>query len=73
MGEDRREQAIAAWRKALAEPDIRMDVENQYEKLARMADDLKQQGIIDKDDWRQMMGEAVGYYARSIEKIDPRS
>jgi hypothetical protein len=50
-----------------------MDVEKQYEKLIRMADDLKQQGIIDKHDWRRLMGEAVGYYAHAIEKNDPRS
>ncbi|WP_033046570.1 hypothetical protein [Pseudomonas fluorescens] len=68
MGKDRREQALAAWHKALAEPDIRMDVEKQYEKLTRMADDLKQQGIIDKHDWRRLMGEAVSYYAHAIEK-----
>lgn len=73
MGEERRGQALAAWHKALAEPDIRMDVEKQYEKLIRMADDLKQQGIIDKHDWRRLMGEAVGYYAHAIEKNDPRS
>jgi hypothetical protein len=73
MDEERRGQALAAWHKALAEPDIRMDVEKQYEKLSRMADDLKQQGIIDKHDWRTLMREAIGYYANAIEKIDPRS
>lgn len=73
MDEERRGQALAAWHKALAKPDIRMDVEKQYEKLSRMADDLKQQGIIDKHDWRRLMGEAVGYYANAIEKIDPTS
>lgn len=73
MSEDRRRQALAAWHKALEEPDIRMDAEEQYEKLIAMADDFKQQGIIDKDDWRRLMGEAVGYYAHAIEKIEPRS
>jgi len=73
MDEDPRRLALAAWHKALEEPDSRMDAEKQYEKLITMADDLKQQGIIDKDDWRRLMGEAVGYYAHAIEKIEPRS
>ncbi|WP_434604037.1 hypothetical protein J3P91_10865 [Pseudomonas sp. Z4-7] len=73
MSEDLRRQALAAWHKALKEPDIRMDAEEQYEKLIAMADDFKQQGIIGKDDWRWLMGEAVGYYAHAIEKIEPRS
>lgn len=52
MSDDRREQAPAAWHKLLDEPEIRMDVEEQYDELLKMADDFKLQGIIDRDDWR---------------------
>ncbi|WP_177435478.1 hypothetical protein [Pseudomonas sp. Sample_11] len=49
MGDHRRGQVLAAWRKLLESPEIRMDVEEQYKELLKMADDFKVKGIIDRN------------------------
>jgi beta-phosphoglucomutase-like phosphatase (HAD superfamily) len=69
MDDYRRNQALAAWRKLLEEPGIRMDAEEQYEELLKMADDFKLQGIIDADDWRELIEEAGAFYAHTIEGV----
>lgn len=69
MSDDRREQALAAWHKLLDEPEIRMDVEEQYDELLKMADDFKAQGIIDRDDWRDLVEQAGAFYAHAIEGV----
>ncbi|ROM84846.1 hypothetical protein BK652_09695 [Pseudomonas brassicacearum] len=69
MNDHRRDQALAAWRKLLEEPEIRMDVEEQYEELLKMADDFKVQGLIDRHDWRELVEEAGAFYAHAIEGI----
>ncbi|MGF6208253.1 hypothetical protein [Pseudomonas frederiksbergensis] len=48
MSEDQKEKAIATWRRLLEEPEIRMSVEEQFEALVMMADELKRTGVIDR-------------------------
>ncbi|TWC17137.1 hypothetical protein FBY06_11815 [Pseudomonas sp. SJZ085] len=68
MSDDRREQALEAWHKLLDEPEVRMDAEEQYDELLKMADEFKVQGIIDRDDWRDLVEQAGAFYAHAIEE-----
>lgn len=70
MIDDRKEQALAAWRKLLEKPEIRMDAEEQYDELLKLADEYKRAGVIDGDDWRELVEEAGATYARAIEGLD---
>lgn len=41
MTDDLRQDALAAWYKLLAQPEIRMDVEEQYDELLKAADEME--------------------------------
>lgn len=70
MSDDQKEKAIATWRKLLEEPEIRMSVEEQFEALVMMADELKRTGVIDRDEWRELAEEASAFYAHAVEGLD---
>lgn len=70
MNDDRKAQALSAWRKLLEEPEIRMDAEEQYDELLKLADEYKRTGMIDGDDWRELVEEATAFYAHSVEGLE---
>ncbi|CAN7563099.1 hypothetical protein [Pseudomonas umsongensis] len=70
MIETGREKALTTWRKLMEEPEIRMDAEEQYEELLKLADDFKQDGVINSGDWRELVEEATAFYAHSIEGLE---
>lgn len=70
MNDDRKEQALVAWRRLLEEPDIRMDAVEQYDELLKLADEYKRSGMIDNDEWRELVEEARAIYARATEGLD---
>jgi hypothetical protein len=70
MSDDQKEKAIATWRRLLEEPEIRMSVEEQFEALVMMADELKRTGVIDRDEWRELAEEASAFYAHAVEGLE---
>ncbi|MGF6127227.1 mannitol/fructose-specific phosphotransferase system IIA component (Ntr-type) [Pseudomonas frederiksbergensis] len=70
MSDDQKEKAIATWRRLLEEPEIRMSVEEQFEALVMMADELKRTGVIDSSDWREMVEEANAFYSHAVEGLE---
>lgn len=50
---------MADWSKIGEEPEIRMDAEEQYDELLKLADKYKRTGVIDDDDWRELLEEAT--------------
>lgn len=70
MNDDRKEQALVAWRRLLEEPDIRMDAEEHYDELLKLADEFKRAGIIDGDDWGELVGEAGAFYAKAVQGLE---
>jgi hypothetical protein len=68
--DDRKGQALAAWRRLLEEPEIRMDAEEQYDELLKLADEYKRAGVIDADAWRELVEEAAAFYADSVEGLE---
>jgi len=56
MNADRNEQALAAWRKLLSSPEIRMGAEEQYDELLKLADEYKRAGVINDDAKRELAG-----------------
>ncbi|WP_339491946.1 hypothetical protein [Pseudomonas rhizophila] len=67
MAELDKDQALNVWRELLRRPEGQADAERQYELLLRIANEYKQQGIIDNAEWRGLAEEAVAFYAWSIE------
>ncbi|WP_414892470.1 hypothetical protein [Pseudomonas serboccidentalis] len=69
MSDGRKEQALAAWRKLLEDPEIRMDIEDQYDELLKMADTMEQEGLITATEWRQLVRKAGARFAQAIEGL----
>jgi hypothetical protein len=69
MNDDRKVQALSAWRKLLEEPEIRMDAEEQYDELLKMADAMEQEGLITAGEWRQLVREAGTRFAQATEGL----
>lgn len=69
MNDFRQTQALATWEKLFDHPEIRMDSEEQYEELLRLADDFEDQGIISPEERGRLIEKATALYARSIEGI----
>lgn len=70
MIDDRKEQALAAWRKLLEVPGIRMDAEDQYDELLKMADTMEQDGVITAAEWRQLVRTAGEKFVQSTEGLE---
>lgn len=66
---DEKRKALLAWHKLLEEPEIRMDVEEQYDELLKMADALEKEGLITAAEWRQLVRKAGVKFAQATEGL----
>jgi lipopolysaccharide biosynthesis regulator YciM len=69
MYEDRRLQALETWHKLLYHPEVRMNAEEQYEELLRLAEEYSKQGFIDREERKQLVMEATKRYAQAVEGV----
>lgn len=69
MNDDQKKRALAAWYKLLNEPEIRMDVEEQYDELLKAADEMERTGLISSSEWRKLVKEAGTAFAKAIEGV----
>ncbi|AKV08258.1 MULTISPECIES: hypothetical protein [Pseudomonas] len=69
MTDDLRRDALAAWYKLLAQPEIRMDVEEQYDELLKAADEMERQGLISSAEWRTLVREAGVAFSSATEGV----
>ena len=65
----RREEALSAWRKLLEDPEIRMDAEEQYDGLLKMADAMGAEGLISQAEWRQLIRDAGILFSQAREGL----
>jgi hypothetical protein len=70
MNDDQKKQALAAWYKLLKEPEIHMDVEEQYDELLKAADEMERTGLISGVEWRKLVKEASTAFATATEGVD---
>jgi hypothetical protein len=69
MTDDLRREALAAWYKLLATPEIRMDVEEQYDELLKAADEMERAGLISSSEWRTLVREAGVAFASATQGV----
>jgi hypothetical protein len=69
MNDFRKTQALIAWETLFTKPAIRMDAEEQYEELLRLADDFDEQGIISREERTELIRNATAFYAQSVEGV----
>lgn len=69
MNDFRKSQALTAWETLFDKPEIRMDAEEQYEELLRLADDFEEQGLISPQERTELIRKATAFYAQSVEGV----
>ena len=70
MIDDRKKQALTDWLKLLSQPEIRMNPEEQYDELLKMADTMEQEGLITAPEWRQLIRDAGVVFAQAREGLE---
>ncbi|AZD16005.1 hypothetical protein PUP66_16275 [Pseudomonas chlororaphis] len=66
MYDDTKVQAFSDWHDVLANPGIRMDAQEQYDELIRLADCFREKGIIDAEERQALIAVATVAYARAV-------
>lgn len=62
-------EAFSAFHDLLVTPEVRMNAQEQYEELLRLADRFYARGVIDQDERRSLIEVATTAYARAVEGL----
>jgi hypothetical protein len=66
MNDHRKSQALTAWERLFNQPEIRMNAEEQYEALLRLADEFEDEGIISPGERTLLIEKATVFYSQSV-------
>jgi len=66
MYNDTKGQALSSFHDLLVAPEIRMNAQEQYEELLRLADHFGAKGIITPKERKSLIEVATIYYARAV-------
>jgi hypothetical protein len=69
MYDDTKIEAFSAFHDLLITPEVRMNAQEQYEELIRLADSFHAKGVIDLDERRSLIEVATVAYARAVEGL----
>lgn len=72
MNDEAKVQAFSTWHELLVNPEIRMDAQEQYDELLRLADNFREKGIIDPEERKILIQVATLAYTRSVEDVSGR-
>lgn len=67
MYSDAKVRALSAFHDLLVTPEIRMNAQEQYEELLRLADDFLAKGMVDEDERSSLIEVATVTYERAVE------
>ncbi|WGK88048.1 hypothetical protein [Pseudomonas migulae] len=67
MYDDTKVEAFSAFHDLLVSPEVRMNAQEQYEELIRLADNFHARGIIDREERRSLIEVATVAYSRAVE------
>lgn len=65
-----KQETLAVWGKIGEVPEIRMRAEEQCDGLLLLADEYKRTGVINDDNWRELVEGATAFYARAVEGLE---
>jgi hypothetical protein len=60
---------LEAWHKLFNHPEVRMNAEEQYEELLRLAEEYSRQGFINLEERKRLVMEATQRYAQAVEGV----
>jgi hypothetical protein len=67
MSDDLKAQALEVWQLLLTRPEVRMNAQEQYEELLRLAEQYSRLGYINSDERKVLVTEATKRYAQAVE------
>lgn len=67
MYDDAKAIALHAWYELLTNPEDRMNAQEQYDELLRLADHFREKEIIDPEERKTLIEVATATYARAVE------
>ncbi|MNG40455.1 hypothetical protein D3C84_1290410 [compost metagenome] len=67
MYDDAKAQAFSVWHELLMNPEDRMNAQDQYVELLRLADGFQAKGIIDPQERKTLIEVATVAYTRAVE------
>jgi len=67
MSDDLKAQALQVWQLLLTRPEVRMNAQEQYEELLRLAEQYSRLGYINSDERKVLVTEATKRYAQAVE------
>lgn len=70
MKADEKKRALTAWLQLAKNPEPQMSIEDQYDELLRMADEMEQKELITAKEWRQLIRDAGTVFDYSRDRID---
>ncbi|MCO7614534.1 hypothetical protein NJH83_30300 [Pseudomonas chlororaphis] len=63
---------LEAWNALFTDPQFLVgSAEDRYDARLALADDMKAQGVIDADEWAELVEEASAEYAEEVSDINP--
>jgi hypothetical protein len=66
MYEDAKVKALSAWHEVLVNPEPRMNAQEQYDELLRLADNFREKGMIDPEERKTLIQVATIVYTRAV-------
>jgi hypothetical protein len=69
MYDDAKAQALYAWHELLTNPEDRMNAQEQYDELLRLADNFKEKEIIGPKERKTLIEVATVAYTRAVEGL----
>ncbi|MDI2142330.1 MULTISPECIES: hypothetical protein [unclassified Pseudomonas] len=70
MFADKKKKAMTQWLQLARNPEPQMSVEDQYDELLRMADDMEETGLVTAKEWRQLVRDASAVFDYARDQID---
>lgn len=69
MYDDRKVDALSTFHDLLVNPEVRMNAQDWYEELIRLADRYHSKGVIDLAERRSLIEVATAAYAQAVEGV----
>ena len=68
MFDQQKKASLAAWRKMAEQAEADLDPEQQYDELLKAADQMEEQGLITRAEWRQLVRDAGNVFTHNQEE-----
>lgn len=73
MNADEKKKALTAWLQLASDPEPQMSIEDQYDELLKMADEMEETELITAKEWRQLIRDAGAVFDYARDQSDGKA